>query len=225
MKRYMAVLAATSAMVFVAGCSAESEPVVIETADVVAQKNAANLEKTVGTETETPATPASNSTPKATPETSVRGALVKRIGEPFGVLREDDTKMIMFTMDSIRRVSAAECPNATNPYITIDDPGAGFAILNLTVTTFDNPPSFPQPLDLYSWYTVNTEGRVTTESGIRMDAMSCAQMDGQDMSNLLPHSTYSKEIVVAIPAGTEIVGYTWTDGVASVEWEWDLPAA
>ncbi|OHD15075.1 MAG: hypothetical protein A2Y38_26050 [Spirochaetes bacterium GWB1_59_5] len=173
------------------------------------------------------ATPAATQsvTTAATPVTNNRGAIIKNVGEPFGVLNKDDTKLIQMTVDRIQRITATECPNASNPYITIDDPGAGFAILNLTVTTFDNPPSFPQPLDLYSWYTVNSEGRVTTESGIRMDAMSCAQMDGQDMSNLLPHSTYSKEIVVAIPEGSEVVGYTWTDGVASVEWEWALPQA
>lgn len=212
--------ALAAAALIITGCSstpAESEPVVI------AQKQSFTASKVTATEQAQPASGTPTATPVATPETNNRGAIVKKVGEPFGVLREDDTKLIQMTVDSIQRIPADECPNATNPYITINDPGEGFAILNLTVTTFDNPPSFPQPLELSSWYTVSAEGRVTTESGLRMDAMSCAQMDGQDMSRLLPHSTYSKEIVVALPAGSEIVGYQWSDGVDSVQWEWALP--
>lgn len=162
-------------------------------------------------------------TPVATPETNNRGAIIKQIGEPFGVLNKDDTKLIQMTVDRIQRITAAECPNASNQYITINDPGEGFAIFDLTVQTFAKTPTFPEPLSLWDWYTVDGSGRVTTEVGVENSAMSCAMSDGQDMTGLMPNSTYSKRIIIPIATGTENVGYEWTDGVSSAQWEWALP--
>lgn len=175
------------------------------------------------TATPTPIT-SKAATPVASPVTNNRGAIIKNVGEPFGVLRADDTKLIQMTVDRIQRITATECPNASNPYITINDPGEGFAILDLTVQTFTNPPTFPEPLSPWDWYTVDNTGRVKTEVGTDNSAMSCAMSDSQDMSNLMPNSTYSKRIIVPVASGTEFVGYEWTDGVDSAQWEWTLPA-
>lgn len=187
-------------------------------------RSAAAPESTLVKVTATP-TPTTTKavTPAASPVTNNRGAIIKNVGEPFGVLRADDTKLIQMTVDSIQRITATECPNASNPYITINDPGEGFAILDLTVQTFTNPPTFPEPLSLWDWYTVDGSGRVTTGVGTDNSAMSCAMSDGQDMSNLMPNSTYSKRIIVPVSAGTEHVGYQWTNGVSSAQWEWALP--
>ncbi|WP_395704912.1 hypothetical protein [Rhodococcus ruber] len=211
--------ALAAAALLVTGCSstpAESEPVVI------AQKQSFTASKATATESVQAANSTPTATPVATPETNNRGAIIKQIGEPFGVLNKDDTKLIQMTVDRIQRITAAECPNASNPYITINDPGEGFAILDLTVQTFTNPPTFPEPLSPWDWYTVDNTGRVKTEVGTDNSAMSCAMSDSQDMSNLMPNSTYSKRIIVPVASGTEYVGYEWTDGVDSAQWEWTI---
>ncbi len=211
--------ALAAAALIVTGCSstpAESEPVVI------ARKQSFTASKATATESVQAATSTPTATPVATPETNNRGAIIKNVGEPFGVLNKDDTKLIQMTVDSIQRITAAECPNASNQYITINDPGEGFAIFDLTVQTFAKTPTFPEPLSLWDWYTVDGSGRVTTEVGVENSAMSCAMSDGQDMTGLMPNSTYSKRIIIPIATGTENVGYEWTDGVSSAQWEWEI---
>lgn len=158
--------------------------------------------------------------PAAKPETTTRGALSKQLGEPFGILDANGNKIVEMTLDRIQRITPAECENYDLFSGGIDDPGAGFALMDLTVTTFDHQWDGLTLLAGYDWHTVDSDGRVVTESGMDDGAMSCMMSDGQDLSSMMTNAVYGKRVVVAIPAGASVVGYEFS---SAGSWEWVLP--
>ncbi|MGX4712374.1 hypothetical protein [Rhodococcus ruber] len=177
----------------VTGCSGDSEPVAIA-------------------ETTTVAT---STVPK--PELSPRGAIIKTVGEPAGVMGGygDGEKTVEFILTNV-----APDPQCWNEWGSNTTPKNGrWVQLDFDVTTGAGVP-VRALLGKYDFYAVSSDGYIgevgATDGG---ECVESAAWEGVEEPK--PNSKYQASIVLDVPADTAVIGYDWDE---TVSWEWELPA-
>jgi hypothetical protein len=151
-----------------------------------------------------------------TANVSPRGAVPLQVGEVVPVKAGEGPPQFEFVINSINRVTPGQCPSELFDYnLTELPPDAFFLALDMTVRTYEYPPT--QMFNPYSdtWKVVGASGTV---DNVAATYSSYKCVDGEDsLTNPLPNSTYQLQTDLAATEQTGVIVLQH----GGRRWEWN----
>jgi len=151
----------------------------------------------------------------AVPPKSVRGHLIKELGEPAGIRGPGGSAAIEFTLTDLQLV--ADCGSDG----TYPNENGLFAILSFDVSTGVgvDTSQFGDMFNPNAFAAVTAEDRTVTNVATTA-TYACAAADLEVPDRFAPGSNYSGNVVLDVPANTTAITFMHDDASG---WEWSVP--